>query len=50
MSEVQRVTPGPLIAARAISKSFGRTPALRGASVAYTWPYGSGFPRPKYMS
>ena len=34
MSEVQRVTPEPLIAARAISKSFGRTPALRGASVS----------------
>ena len=34
MSEVQRVTPEPLIAARALSKSFGRTPALRGASVS----------------
>jgi len=34
VSEVQRVTPEPLIAARAISKSFGRTPALRGASVS----------------
>ena len=26
--------PGPLVEARAISKSFGRTPALRGASVS----------------
>jgi len=34
MSEVQRVMPEPLIVARAISKSFGRTPALRGASVS----------------
>ena len=34
MSEIQPVTPEPLIEARAITKSFGRTPALRGASVS----------------
>ena len=27
------VTPGPLIEARGIHKSFGQTPALRGANV-----------------
>jgi len=34
VSEIQPVTPEPLIEARAITKSFGRTPALRGASVS----------------